>query len=61
MVQSGFGNFMIPAIISIVLVGIIHGLLNGKQLLFWIRLAGGKPCGYAVLFIKIDGNLLSFE
>lgn len=55
MVQSGFGNFMIPAIISIVLVGIIHGLLNGKQLLFWIRLAGASLAGMLFCLSKLMG------
>jgi hypothetical protein len=45
MIQAGFGSFMIPAIILILVIGLIHGLLNGRQWAFWSRLAGAGFSG----------------
>jgi hypothetical protein len=48
MIQAGFSSMMAPAIISIVMIGLIHNLVYGKSREFWIRLIGGGFFG--VLF-----------
>ena len=42
MVQSGFGPYLIPVIMTTVLIGIIHGILYGRLSDFWIRWAGAS-------------------
>ncbi|MBU0986454.1 MAG: hypothetical protein KKH68_04290, partial [Proteobacteria bacterium] len=37
MVQSGFGPYLIPVIIAIVLIALIHGMRYGRQWDFWLR------------------------
>ena len=53
MVQSGFSSFMIPGIISIVVAGLIHGLLFGKQWHFWLRWAGSGFVGILLCSSKL--------
>jgi len=40
MVQSGFGPYLIPVLITIVLIALIHGMLYGRQWYFWLRWTG---------------------
>lgn len=40
MVHSGFLPLMLPAIISLVLIGLIHGIFYGNVRDFWLRLGG---------------------
>ncbi len=53
MVQSGFSSFMIPGIISIVLLGLIYGLRYGRQWHFWLRLAGSGFFGILLCSSKL--------
>ncbi len=53
MVQSGFSSFMIPGIISIVVAGLIHGLLFGKQCHFLIRWVGSGFVGILLCSSKL--------
>jgi len=55
MIQAGFGSFMIPGIILILLIGLIHGLLNGRQWVFWCRLAGAGFAGALFCSSKLVG------
>ncbi len=45
MVQSGFGPYLIPISIAIILVALIHGLLYGNQWYFWLRWSGAGLSG----------------
>lgn len=54
MVQSGFSSFMIPAIISIIVIGLIHGLCFGRQWHFWLRLAGAGFVGTLLCSSKLS-------
>jgi hypothetical protein len=53
MAQSGFSSLMIPGIISIVVIGLIHGLLFGRQWHFWLRWAGSGFVGILLCSSKL--------
>jgi hypothetical protein len=53
MVQSGFGPYLIHVIISIVVVGLIHNLLFGKQWHFWLRWVGSGFVGILLCSSKL--------
>lgn len=53
MVQSGFGPYLIHVIISIVVAGLIHGLLFGKQRHFWPRWVGSGFMGILLCSSKL--------
>jgi hypothetical protein len=53
MVQSGFSSLMIPAIISIIVIGLIHGLFFGRQWHFWLRWAGSGFVGFLLCSSKL--------
>jgi hypothetical protein len=53
MVVSGISSFMIPSIISIVIIGLIHGLIFGNHLNFWLRLIGSGLAGVFLCASKL--------
>lgn len=53
MLQSGFGPYLIQVIISIVVAGLIHGLLFGKQWHFWLRWVGSGFVGILLCSSKL--------
>ena len=53
MLQSGFASFMIPGIISIIVCGLIHGLLYGRQIFFWLRFLWAGLAGILLSFSKL--------
>lgn len=53
MVQSGFGPYLIPVIIAVVLIGLFHGILHGRQRDFWLRWAGAGIAGILLCSSKL--------
>jgi len=53
MIQSGFSSLMLPATISIVGIGLIHGLLYGRQRDFWVRFSGAGFSGVLLCSSKL--------
>jgi hypothetical protein len=53
MVQSGFSSFMIPGIMSIVVLGLIYGWRYGRHWHFWLRLAGSGIFGILLCSSKL--------
>ena len=53
MVQSGFSSLMPPAIISIVMIGLIRGLLYGGYRHFWARFFGAGILGVLLCLSKL--------
>lgn len=53
MVVSGISSFMIPSIISIVIIGLIHGLIFGNHLNFWLRWIGSGLAGVFLCASKL--------
>lgn len=55
MVQSGFGPYLIPVLITIVLIALIHGLLYGRQWQFWLRWTGTGITSVLLCASKLTG------
>ncbi len=53
MVQSGLSSLLPPAIISIVVIGLIHGLLYDGKRDFWVRFAGAGFSGVLLCSSKL--------
>jgi hypothetical protein len=53
MVYSGMNSLGVPALISIALIGVIHGMLHGKDAGFWLRLAMSGAVGVALAASKL--------
>jgi hypothetical protein len=53
MIQAGFSSMMMPAIISIVMIGLVHNLVYGKSREFWIRWIGGGFFGLLFCLSKL--------
>jgi len=53
MVTSGLSSFMLPCIISIVIIGLIHGLFFGNHMHFWFRWIGSGIAGFFLCLSKL--------
>lgn len=53
MVASGLSSFIIPALISIIIIGLIHGMIYGRHLNFWIRWTGAGFMGILLCASKL--------
>lgn len=54
MVQSGFGPYLLPVIIAIILVALIHGILYGRQWDFWLRWTGAGFTSFLLCASKLS-------
>lgn len=53
MVVSGISSLLIPSIISIVIIGLIHGMIYGSHLNFWLRWIGSGLAGVFLCASKL--------
>ncbi len=53
MIQGGFSSMMMPAIISILILGLTHNLAYGRHRDFWIRFIGGGFFGVLFCLSKL--------
>ncbi len=56
-IYSGSVHLVLPIILILLFIGILHGLLHGKQTSFWIRLSCAGILGIAVSAAKLSASL----